>query len=319
MGGVVPGFSRRADLHQGPCQRRVELEDAVVHALDHPHVAVPVDLARVQPAPGHRRAVHVALGPGPHEAPLAVEDHHRLLAPVEDVDVVVLVDGDAGDALPVDGGRRRPGAAPASAGGRAPGRGGGVTGRLVRPAALLSEEGPGGECRPVGHQPVGGVLGPPDLGRKHAEGHGGDDESCDENAHHVLPSCVPRRSGSGFGRIHGHHKAGLQARSSEGVPIVRLPANTRLATMAPTRRGRRRVGATMSPRPESTAAAHEASSSRTAAPCHLSGTRPGNLARPVTAAAGADAPSAPARRNSPAIAPSPRPPGAPPPDLVGTL
>ena len=33
----------------------------------------------------------------------------------------------------------------------------------------------------------------------------------------------------------------------------------------------------------------------------------------------ADAPSAPARRNSPAIAPSPRPPGAPPPDLVGTL
>ena len=38
-----------------------------------------------------------------------------------------------------------------------------------------------------------------------------------------------------------------------------------------------------------------------------------------SAPTGAIAPSTPARRNSPAIAPSPRPPGAPPPDLVGTL
>ena len=62
---------------------------AVVGAIER---VVAVDVQAV-------RAVEHALAPGAQEIALAVEHHHGVLAAVEDVDLVLAVDGDGGDVL----------------------------------------------------------------------------------------------------------------------------------------------------------------------------------------------------------------------------
>ena len=117
MGLVGARLAGRAQLHHRPVERGIELQDSVVQSLDHPDVPLPVDLAGMEPAPGHLHPVHVHLAARSDEISVTVEHQDRLPAAVEHVEVVVLVDRDPGDTLPIDGwcrGPSTPAAAPSA-------------------------------------------------------------------------------------------------------------------------------------------------------------------------------------------------------------
>ena len=61
---VVPGLAGLTDLEQDRAEGGVELEQAVVVALAHPDVPLPVHLTRVQPSARERRAFVTLEGTG---------------------------------------------------------------------------------------------------------------------------------------------------------------------------------------------------------------------------------------------------------------
>ena len=64
MSLVGARLAGRGQLHQRPVERGIELQDPVVQSLDHPDVPLPVDLAGMEPAPGHPHPVHAGGGGG---------------------------------------------------------------------------------------------------------------------------------------------------------------------------------------------------------------------------------------------------------------
>ena len=95
MRGVVALFIRRAELHQHLVHLRAQLDDAMRVALDHVDVAVPVDGARVLPVRIELLAVQFLIAARGDQLAVGVEDHHRLDAAIEYVDVIVLIDREA--------------------------------------------------------------------------------------------------------------------------------------------------------------------------------------------------------------------------------
>jgi hypothetical protein len=69
------------------------LPDGLVAAVGGVYMAIDPD---ADPMREREEVLAVDLAPRVEESPVAVEDHHRVVAPVEDVDVVVCVDADVG-------------------------------------------------------------------------------------------------------------------------------------------------------------------------------------------------------------------------------
>src|SRR6266511_1288402 len=93
-------------------------------ALDDVDMSFPIHRARVLPGRVDLLSVDFLIGAAQNQLPVAIEHHHRLWATVENVDVILLIDGHAGDARLIGGptrGRLRPSCSRAPA--RAP-RGG---------------------------------------------------------------------------------------------------------------------------------------------------------------------------------------------------
>ena len=162
MRGIGAFLSGRADLHQELVHLRRDLHDAMRIAFDDVDVAVPVHAARVFPVLVDGLAVVFEIAARHQQLAGSVEHHHGLGAAIEDIDLVVLVDGQSRNTGLV--GRQataaRHGATPRASGGRLRVA---LSGRRRR--VLQSEPHAGRQRRPVGNQFVAAVALRADTGR----------------------------------------------------------------------------------------------------------------------------------------------------------